>query len=253
MKGLRVLVLATYLAFSAAEQTGQATLNAKLDVRVRLAQPGDARAMAIVLLDAFAQNPYIQYLYQHANAENREITIRCATDSIAEGLAHENAFGHIGLVRTGAGEEVVSTAAWITPSVAESSISFLLGEGSDCPGPAVNLSRAENFTRQLESAEQRVLDDVYGEHQLYLAAIGTLPRYQGHDIAGELLRGGLKHGLAKVPDSIGSLYATLAATPAGEPLYFENGYSSIENVSIASNEGDQHWRFDFMKRLMRAS
>lgn len=249
-----------YLTQAVAGSVSQRPLSLGLDVDVRLAGPNDARAIAEVLIDAFADSPHIKYVYQHANDSNREVTLQCGTLSVAESLSHPNIYAHIGVLHTEDGDKVVSASAWEAPWTTGTPLSAgllsLLGHGRsflelDCPGPAVNMTRAIHCGTLLSQAEQRLLDDVYGNHQLYLAAIGTLPKYQGHDIAGMLLREGIKHGMARVPESNGLLYATLLATPAGEPLYFENHYRSIENVSIPSIEGDQHFRFDAMDKVLR--
>jgi hypothetical protein len=132
----------------------------------------------------------------------------------------------------------------------------------------VNRTREAYFLDQLRSKQDRCLDDIPKDSQLYLHTIGTVRRYQGRDIAGELLREGLafardgrdverdvseSSGKGNVERDSGGkdgLWATLSATEAGEPLYFENGYHSRANVSIPTMEGDDAFRFDVMLRRL---
>jgi ribosomal protein S18 acetylase RimI-like enzyme len=263
---LLTIAICVVSVFAAATPINQKPLQQDVDVTVRLATVDDARSIAEIILTAFADLPHIKYVYQNINADNLKTLIKCLTLDLAEGLSYAHVFAHLGVVHTDDGEEVVSAAAWKMPwlllGVEEpyaainpvSPFNFMPATSLEqCPGTAINTTRAEQINNGLGLAEERLLWDVYGSHQLYLAVIGTLPKYQGHDIAGRLLRQGIQHGLAKYPRSHDSLYATLSATEPGEVLYFENGYASIENISIPSLEGDQHFRFDVMEKLIYRS
>ncbi|KPI39843.1 uncharacterized protein AB675_3427 [Cyphellophora attinorum] len=254
------------LILAVATPINQKPLKQDLEVTVRLASVDDARAIAEVILTAFADLPHIKYAYQHVNPDNFKTLVKCATLNIAEGLKYAHIFAHVAVLHTEKGDEAVSAAAWKMPwlllGVEEPRetvgpfnpfSSMWATSFEECPGSAINMTRAQLISDNLALAEERLLDDVHGSHQLYLSVIGTLPKYQGHDIAGGLLRQGIQHGLAQYPRSHSSLYATLSATEPGEVLYFENGYTSIENISIPSLEGDQHFRFDVMEKLIYRS
>lgn len=119
-----------------------------------------------------------------------------------------------------------------------------------CPTRAINWTRGLDFVSQEGPQETALLDDVYGDKQLYLVALATLPEYQGHDYAGEVLREGIEYGMGRT--EVRPLWATLSATEPGERLYKENGYESVGNVSVQTVERDGRvWRFDAMVRKLR--
>lgn len=159
-------------------------------------------------------------------------------------------------------EEIpVSAALWTIPDALGRSPSdtpaplgpLLQSDNPSCPHRDHNLTRTLDAERQFQLQKQRYLDDLYPQQQqMYLESIATLPAYQGHDLAGDVLRKGLSM-VHTVPDHRlpSSLYATLIATPAGEPLYWDNAYSSIANMTIYALDSDEEFRFDVMIKQLR--
>jgi hypothetical protein len=167
---------------------------------------------------------------------------------------------HIGMVAAHEAPHemtAVSASLWelftpdSTPVAKVSVIELLTFPHGACQLRDFNQTRAVDAQRQMDQAKQHYLDDDYPQsQQAYLASIGTLPAYQGHDIAGHVLRQGLRT-IMEDPQSPTPLFATLLATPAGEPLYFENGYRSIENVTIYALDKEQSFVFDVMVKQLR--
>ena len=232
----------------------QRILSPDMNFTVRLANPRDSSAIAKVLLEAFADLSYFRYVYQYLDQYWRE-TMDCFVCGVPT-FFDDNSFAHVGVVDDTA---IVSMAFWDRASANDLSLrtnahSLALqlqgsSHGCPCPSPAVNMTRAMHVSDGLGQEEQRLLNDVYGDHQLYLALLATLPSFQGHDFAGALLREGLRYGNKST--SIEPLYATLSATEPGEPLYLQNGYASIHNVTVPSIEEDQTFRWDLMVRPLR--
>lgn len=128
----------------------------------------------------------------------------------------------------------------------------------------LNVTRAVAFQRRFEAEQKRWLDDrIPTRRQLYLDILATQPMYQGRDIAGELLREGIRDATArgscegeavdagrKANGDDEALWATLIATDAGEPLYSENRFQSRANITIKALDGDEKFRYDVMVRRL---
>lgn len=228
-------------------------------IEVRRASSADAAIITNITIAAFRDLASFRYVRQFYDQYPQD-TFDCLHAEVLKELdrPERDVVGHLGLVP--ANEEshektAVSASLWklprssSSPGMAEALINTFFND--ECKNRDLNLTRAVDAQRQLVREKQRYLDDVYPEdQQLYLGSIGTIPAYQGHDIAGHVLRA----GLAMVDNDAykhRSLYATLMATPAGEPLYRENGFTSIKNISIRALDNYGPFRFDVMVKQLR--
>jgi ribosomal protein S18 acetylase RimI-like enzyme len=234
------------------------------DIKVKEASAADAATISNITIEAFKALPHFHYFRQYFDLYPHD-AFDCLKAVLNEALTWPNVTGYLGVVPAieSPHEDVaVSAAVWLLPASAETVAPIMLDAitlvempQSDiiCRNRDVNRTRAADFMRQNNKAEQRYLNDVYPEEQqLYLSSLATLPAYQGHDIAGHLLRKGLN-----LIDDVPSyswpreLYATLMATKMGEPLYFENGYESIKNITIYALDTKEEFVFDVMVKQLR--
>lgn len=247
----------------------QQPLPSRLEVEVRRATPTDSETFANIIIAAFQESATWKYLHQFQDQYPHD-TYDCLVTMLRNGLSSPKIMAHLGVVRSDEPPHdkiAVSAAAWNLPKSLRKDAS---GSSSDavpevsllknyalladaCFGRDINVTRGLDFIHQNDKLVERPLEHLYpNSQQLLLKIIGTLPAYQGRDIAGHLLRKGLT-----APDGIPNdklpkaLYATLAATTDGEPLYAENGYKSIKNATVYFLDGLGSARFDIMAKQLR--
>lgn len=265
---LAAVVTALVLPVAAFRQGSvQQPLPSQVDVEVRRATSADAEIFANITIAAFQEAPVWKYLHQFQDQYPHD-TYDCLVEILQDGLAWPNIMAHLGFVASHEPphEKVaVSAALWKLPkSLRKDTFSdmapgaalldgYRLLTDNNCWTRDLNMTRAVDYNRHFKEDVQQPLDRLYpATQQLVLHLLGTLPAYQGQDIAGHLLRKGLT-----VPDSIPdenlpkALYATLAASTDGEPLYAENGYESIKNVTFTFLDGLGSDRFDIMAKRLR--
>lgn len=264
------LTLVTVTLAASAAKSPQRPLELPLasQVEVRRATSSDSAVFSSIIIAAFKDAPEFKYVHQFFD-EYPHDQFDCLNDLLKDALSWPAVMAHLGLVRANEPPRdtvAVSAALWILPdsmrndsSAAASStnpisqLNTLSVTIEACKNRDINETRALDYIRQFDGLTKRYLDDVYPEdRQLYLNVIGTLPAYQGHDIAGHLLREGLR-SVDDVPDDKlpEALYATLSATVAGEPLYRDNSYTSIKNITIHALDGIGDFRFDIMVKQLR--
>jgi ribosomal protein S18 acetylase RimI-like enzyme len=268
MAGFKWILLIAFasLPLSPTALVGQVALELPLypDIKVREATVADAAIISNITIEAFSEVPYFRYFRQFFKQYPHD-AFNCLEGQLRRILTRPNVTGHIAFapaIEPPHRQIPVSAAVWTlseTVNVVDSDFLVaapfvgLARTDQVCKNRDVNKTRAIDFFEQFQRLHQRYLDDVYPlEQQLYLASIATLPAYQGHDIAGHVLR----RGLAMVNDTPSDrlpdkLYATLTATPMGEPLYRDNGYESIKNITIRTLDDEERFRFDVMVQQLR--
>lgn len=245
----------------------QRPLSSQIEVEVRRATAADAEIFANITIAAFQESAIWKYLHQFQDQYPHD-TYDCFVGMLRDGLSWPAIMAHLGFVASDDPPHdkiAVSAALWnlpkslrkdASPSDMAPGVSLLGGYGllaDKCRNRDFNVTRALDYSDKFDKYVDGPLGRLYPpRQQLLLQSIGTLPAYQGHDIAGHLLRKGLT-----TPDDIPddklpkALYATLAATTDGEPLYAENGYESFKNVTIHFLDGLGSERYDIMAKQLR--
>jgi len=93
-----------------------------------------------------------------------------------------------------------------------------------------NKNRVQAFRKAFKTAKKEHFDDVYGEDQLFLMNIATLPTYSRQGAGTKLLEWGLNQA------NIGHLTITLSASPAGYKLYKRLGFRQVGDVYVKLEE-----------------
>ncbi|ETN38949.1 uncharacterized protein HMPREF1541_06991 [Cyphellophora europaea CBS 101466] len=260
-----VLASLLLLPLSTAAQPSQIVLAPKPEIR--RAKVTDYKDIARITVAAFRESPHFTYLHQFFDQYPND-TYVCFEEEAYVGLQHPRVVGHIATVPAKEPPHerlAVSAGLWVLPEWMDSDpsaasqtrrwspmVSFLHGLRNECKERDINVTRALDWQPQWEVAD-KWLEDAYPEdEQLYLASLATLPDYQGHDYAGYVVREALREFKEFPEDGLpGDLYATLIATTAGEPLYFETGFQSLKNVTIDAVDKDESFRFDIMSLRVR--
>ena len=236
-------------------------------VEIRRATPADSGVFVNITITAFQELEDWKYLHQFQDQYPYD-TYDCVFGVLRDALSSPLIVAHLGVVPAAEPPHekiAVSASLWKLPEpVSQDTLpvnivpafSVLGGWGNvveECQQRDVNMTSGADFSEQFDRKVNRPLEHMYPpEQQLLLESIGTIPAYQGRDIAGHLLRKGLA-APEDMPDNEWPerLYATLAATTDGEPLYMENGYESIANATLTRLDGLGTTRFDIMSKQLR--
>lgn len=228
----------------------------------------DIDDITTVLIDAFKPSPVFKYIRQFADEAGEEYIWTCEREELLA-LFQQHAGDYRFQVITVpestslSGEKVVSVSVWdvsrteyhrddedgpplITLSpllgyslskTTYSSVEYSHVSGFNCSAHLdMNLTRANHLHQVLEDAEHRFLIEPLGA-QLYLGLLATHPSWDGNGFAAQHLRWG-KAQLELLRKPTGeSLPMTLLATPAGYPLYIEEGFRGLKNITTERLDG----------------
>lgn len=234
--------------------------------RFRNATIDDIDDITTVVIDAFKPSPVFNYIRQFGDEVGEEYTWTCQRDgylALFQQHAADYRFQVITVPESTSlsGEKVVSVSVWDVSrtqhhrgdELSLTSLSPLLGHsvsqtgyssannrhvsGFNCSAHLdVNLTRAVHYQHYMEDAERKYLAEPFGA-QLYLGLLATHPSWDGNGFAAQHLRWGKAQLelLRKQPGA--SLPITLLATPAGYPLYIDEGFKGLKNVTMERLDG----------------
>ena len=227
----------------------------------------DIDDITTVLVDAFKPSPVYKYIRQFADKAGEEYTWTCQRNgylALFQQHAADYRFQVITVpeLTSASREKVVSVSVWDfsrtkharDDELSWSSLSPLLGHslsqtthstaknrlvsGFNCSAHLdMNLTRALHFQQFMEDAEREYLAEPFGA-QLYLGMLATHPSWDGNGFAAQHLRWGKAQLelLRKPPGH--RLPMTLLATPAGFPLYVDEGFKGLENITMERLDGN---------------
>lgn len=104
----------------------------------------------------------------------------------------------------------------------------------------LNVTRTIDYDHKFTAAKRKYLDDRFGANQLYLQLLTTHPDHQLHGAGTQLVNSGLELGRKA------NVNVTLISEPTAETFYLRFSFTSVANISIASVDGDQAFRFNVM-------
>lgn len=227
----------------------------------------DIDEITTVIVDAFKPSPVYKYIRQFADEAGEEYTWTCQRDgylALFQQHAADYRFQVITVPESTSTprEKVVSVSVWdfsrteqharddelLSPSLlpllghsrsqtVHGSAKNSLVSGFNCSAHLdVNLTRAIHYQRFMEDAEREYLAEPFGA-QLYLGLLATHPSWDGNGFAAQHLRWG-KAQLEMLRNPSGDrLPMTLLATPAGYPLYVDEGFKGLANITMERLDG----------------
>lgn len=216
----------------------------------------DVDDITTVIIDAFKPSPVFKYIRQFADEAGEKYTWTCQRDgylALFQQHAADYRFQVITVPESTSvsGEKVVSVSVWDVSRTEHhrddvlplSSLSPLLGRsmsqisGFNCSAHLdMNLTRAVHYQHFMEDAERKYLAEPFGA-QLYLGLLATHPSWDGNGFAAQHLRWG-KAQLERLREQPGGrLPMTLLATPAGYPLYIDEGFQGLKNITMERLDG----------------
>lgn len=226
----------------------------------------DVDDITTVIIDAFKPSPVFKYIRQFADEAGEEYTWTCQREDYLA-LFREHATDYRFQVITVpestslSGEKVVSFSVWdvsrtehhrdgelpltsLSPLLSHSlsrttysNAEYRHPSGFNCSAHLdMNLTRAYHFQHFMEDAERKYLAEPFGA-QLYLGLLATHPSWDGNGFAAQHLRWGKAQlELLKRPSG-DRLPMTLLATPAGYPLYVDEGFRGLKNLTMERLDG----------------
>lgn len=246
----------------------QEPLSSDLKVNFRNGTVSDLDDIVTIIIDAFA--PGDAFKYTHPGYERfKEYTKCCTREEIKRRWDDVEWKGTIVKVITvpddhtssSGKERAVATAVWVTKSEEEDGDEGSLTEAiwnivynqppislMDKPDDSLydcslhlgsNMTRSDDFRRQLMQAEQDTIDSQFTKH-LYLAVLATHPTWDGHNFGAMNLHWGMRFAKAR------DIPVTLIATPEGYPLYDSLGFQSLKNVTIHKLDGERDLWYEAM-------
>lgn len=238
----------------------------------RNATVDDIDDITTVWMDAFKPSPIFSYIRQFADGVGEEYTWTCQRDwflAVFQQHAVDYRFQVITVPESASpsGQKAVSFSVWdlsqtehgrhdewsltsLAPFIAQASHSGAdntqHASGFNCSAHLdTNLTRAVHFQQMVEDAECRYLVKPFGP-QLQLALLATHPSWDGHGFAAQHLQWG-KTQLDQLGEELSSrLPITLMATPAGFPLYIDEGFKGLKNVTLERLDGKEAFWYEAM-------
>lgn len=234
--------------------------------KFRNATIDDIDDIATVLIDAFKPSPVFKYIRQFADEAGEEYTWTCQREGYRD-LFQEHAADYRFQVITVpestslSGEKVVSVSVWdisrtehhrdgelplasLSPLLSHSlsrttysNADYKHVSGFNCSAHLdMNLTRAYHYQHFMEDAERKYLAEPFGA-QLYLGLLATHPSWDGNGFAAQHLHWGKAQLELLRRPSGDRLPMTLLATPAGYPLYVEEGFRELKNITMERLDG----------------
>lgn len=234
--------------------------------RFRNATIDDIDDITTVAIDAFKPSPVFKYLRQFGDEVGEEYTWTCQREGYLALFQQHPADYRFQVITvpeptSPSGEKVVSVSVWDVSrtqlhrddELSSTSLSPLLGHsmsqtahssashrhvsGFNCSAHLdMNLTRAAHYQQFMEDAERKYLAEPFGA-QLYLGLLATHPSWDGNGFAAQHLRWG-KEQLEELRKQPGArLPMTLLATPAGYPLYIDEGFKGLKNITMERLDG----------------
>lgn len=236
--------------------------------RFRNATIDDIDDITTVMIDAFKPSPVFKYIRQFADEAGEEYIWTCQREgylALFQQHAADYRFKVVTVPDSASlsGEKAVSVSVWDVSRTKDHaddqdelpriSLSPLLGyslsktthssanyrhdSGFNCSAHLdMNLTRAIHFQQIMDDAEHRYLTEPLGA-QLYLDLLATHPSWDGNGFAAQHLRWGKAQlELLRKPNG-DSLPMTLLATPAGYPLYIDEGFRGLKNITMERLDG----------------
>ncbi|KAI7785416.1 gnat family [Diaporthe eres] len=234
--------------------------------RFRNATIDDLDDITTVAIEAFKPSPLFNYIRQFADEVGEEYTWTCQREgylALFQQHAAEYRFQVITVPEPTSltGEKVVSVSVWdvsrtqhhrddelslislspllghSTSQTTHSSANYGHASGFNCSAHLdMNLTRIAHYQQYMEDAEHKYLAEPFGA-QLYLGLLATHPSWDGNGFAARHLRWG-KAQLELLRKQPGArLPMTLLATPAGYPLYIDEGFKGLKNVTMERLDG----------------
>lgn len=257
---LSICLVPASLALSFASSTAPFSFrNATID---------DLDDIATVWIDAFKPSPIFSYIRQFVDEVGEQYTWTCQRDrllALFQQQAADYRFQVITVPESASplGEKVVSVSVWdfsrtehhrhdetaltsLLPFVAHSSTDSTHNSGFNCSAHLdMNLTRAIHFQHVVEDAERRYLIEPFGS-QLSLALLATHPSWDGHGFASQHLHWGKAQLEPLRGQARGRLPITLLATPAGFPLYLDEGFKELGNITFERLDGKGAFWYEAM-------
>lgn len=231
---------------------------------LRNATCSDAEAITNIILAAFHDSLHWKYVYQFQDDHPKQ-HFDCFYENVRKAFDTPGVLFQVVLLPNDTSPEheqiPVASSIWVLPTAwnlsetadggTDTSYSLLktLAEAK-CNHRDRNMSRSDDYDKQMTLAEKRYLESVYTHpQQLYLNSLATHPDYQRRGAGSALVNAGVQFGKEVFGDE--NVTATLIATAAGEPLYMHLGWESMHNFSIRSLDVvdgvREEWKFDVMR------
>lgn len=241
-------------------------LSSAVPFTFRNATIADIDDITTVAIDAFKPSPVFKYIRQFGDEAGEEYTWTCQRDgylALFQQHAADYRFQVITVPESTSlsGEKVVSVSVWDVSRTEHhrdnelpfTSLSPLFGRspsqmahgnanykhlsGFNCSAHLdMNVTRALHFQHFMENAERKYLTEPLGA-QLYLGLLATHPDWDGNGFAAQHLRWGKAQLELLGKPSGDKLPMTLMATPAGYPLYIDEGFRGLKNVTMERLDG----------------
>lgn len=242
----------------------------------RNATVDDIDDITTVWFEAFKPSPIFNYIRQFGDEVGDEYTWTCQRDRYLA-LFQQHIVDYRFQVITvpesisASGEKVVSISVWdfsrtehhlgdelsltsLSPILAgslshttrRSSVNDRYVSDFNCSAHLdMNLTRALHFQNIMEDAERKFLIEPFGT-QLYLGLLATHPSWDGHGFAAQHLSWGKTQLELLRKPSGDRLPITLMATPAGYPLYVDEGFTGLKNATLERLDGKGQFWYEAM-------
>ncbi|KAF2119857.1 hypothetical protein BDV96DRAFT_566203 [Lophiotrema nucula] len=211
------------------------------EARLRNATLEDADDISTVIIAAFGPLPDWQYIYQFRKQYPEEHR-NCIRYGVGQILSDPSTHAQVIEAPADSAISLVAFAIWSQHNESRRGLNgFSHFLSSNCTHKDLNFTRGLDFNHKFTAQKKRYIDKGdFGTDQLYLAHLGTHPKYQLRGAGTRLVGRGIEVGKRD------GVNVTLIAQPTAETFYVHLGFTSVANISVKTVD-DEVFRYPVMK------